>query len=218
VLKYEETTLRNTFLYGPKSILNKEILGVNVFSKTKRSDPNTMKTPSPFQGAAISSNKISPFGVTPSSTQQQLGQQQQSGGRLGFNSLSALKSFSKKSRSPKVTPHVSPSGGMSSTKSKFLNATRQTKGAQGALGALMAARQLQNQRSRFADAAGKAKGGRSARILPKSKIRRRMSSRKKKQTKFQKIWMRHQSFSFFFHLKIQYVWFGFDANLVDVCW
>jgi hypothetical protein len=113
----------------------------------------------------MNSNKISPFGMTPSSSAHQQQQPRQTGKKLGFNSLTALKSFSNKSRSPKVTPHVSPSSGLSSTKSKFLKATRQTQGAQGALGALMAARQMQNQRSRFADVAGKT--GRSPRILPK---------------------------------------------------
>ena len=171
---------------GTKSTLRKELRGVNVFSRPKRGDPSSGgKTPSPFQNSAMNSNKISPFGMTPSSSAQQQQQPRQTGKKLGFNSLTALKSFSNKSRSPKVTPHVSPSSGLSSTKSKFLKATRQTQGAQGALGALMAARQMQNQRSRFADVAGKT--GRSPRILPKSKIRRRMSSRRKKQTKFQKI-------------------------------
>ena len=49
----------------------------------------------------------------------------------------------------------------------------------------MAARQMQNQRSRIATV--EEKKGRRTRIMPKSRIRRKLSSRRRKQTKCQKI-------------------------------
>ena len=144
-----------------RSALNREIRGAKGFFGSKRS----ARTPSPQRNSANRTTKISPFGLSPS-----ISQEKKSNEKIGFNSLSRLKAFSAKHRSPKVTPQTPRVPGQS---------------PKGALGALMAARQMQNQRSRIATVAEKK--GRRTRIMPKSRIRRKLSSRRRKQTKCQKI-------------------------------